>query len=81
MKGTIKRFTSLMLALLMTLALLPMEVLAAENVSDFTQLTELTRIDKRSSNSFNSCNSAIGRRGHSCAGDIFCGQPNLFGSE
>lgn len=42
MKGTIKRFTSLMLALLMTLALLPMEVLAAENVSDFTQLTELT---------------------------------------
>ena len=31
-----------MLALLMTLALLPMEVLAAENVSDFTQLTELT---------------------------------------
>lgn len=42
MKGTIKRFTSLMLALLMTLALLPMEVLAAGNVSDFTQLTELT---------------------------------------
>ena len=42
MKGTIKRFTSLMLALLMTLALLPMEVLAAENVSGFTQLTELT---------------------------------------
>ena len=42
MKGTIKRFTSLMLALLMTLAILPMEVLAAENVSDFTQLTELT---------------------------------------
>ena len=42
MKGTIKRFTSLMLALLMTLALLPMKVLAAENVSDFTQLTELT---------------------------------------
>ena len=42
MKGTIKRFTSLMLVLLMTLALLPMEVLAAENVSDFTQLTELT---------------------------------------
>ena len=42
MKGTIKRFTSIMLTLLMTLALLPMEVLAAENVSDFTQLTELT---------------------------------------
>ena len=42
MKGTIKRFTSIMLVLLMTLALLPMEVLAAENVSDFTQLTELT---------------------------------------
>ena len=42
MKGTIKRFTSLMLALLMTLAILPMEVLAAQNVSDFTQLTELT---------------------------------------
>ena len=41
MKDTIKRFTSLMLVLIMVLGLLPVGVLATENVSDFTQLTEL----------------------------------------
>ena len=42
MKEIIKRLTSLTLVLLMVLALFPVEILATEDVSDFTQLTELS---------------------------------------